>query len=42
MCYMILGDGLLEVNSDSELDNDDEMPYNEMITVRNAIGSFMS
>ena len=30
MCYMIQGDDLLEINSDSELDNDDEMPYNEV------------
>jgi len=31
MCYMVQRDDPLEVNSDSELDNDDEMPYDELV-----------
>ena len=30
MCYMVEGDDSLEVNSDFELNNDDEMPYDEL------------
>ena len=30
MCCIVQGDGPLEVNSDSELDEEVEMPYNDL------------
>jgi len=30
MCYMIQGDDPLEINSDSEIDEDDKMSYDEL------------
>jgi len=30
MCYMVLRDNPLDINSDSELDNDNEITYDEL------------